>query len=83
MANTHITLIRKRPVNLSLSEDLLAEAKSMTDNLSAVVEALLVDYIAKQHHEREQVQQNADAVAIAWNSFNERNGSFADEYSTL
>ena len=83
MANTHTTLSRKRPVNLSLSEDLLAEAKSMTDNLSAVVEALLVDYIAKKHHEQEQAQQNADAVAMAWNSFNELNGSFADEYSTL
>ena len=83
MANTPTTLTRKRPVNLSINEDLLTEAKSMTDNLSAVVEALLMDYIAKQHHEREQAQQNADAIAMAWNNFNELSGSFADEYSTL
>ena len=42
-----------------------------------------MDYIAKQHHEREQAQQNADAIAMAWNNFNELSGSFADEYSTL
>ena len=32
---------RKRPVNLTLSEDLVTEAKGVTDNLSAVVETLL------------------------------------------
>jgi Post-segregation antitoxin CcdA len=32
---------RKRPVNLTLNEDLVSQAKSMTDNLSGVVEALL------------------------------------------
>ena len=83
MANTQTTPSRKRPVNLSLSEDLLAEAKSMTDNLSAVVESLLADYIAKQHQERTEVQQHADAVAMAWNCFNEQHDSFSDEYSTL
>ena len=83
MANTQTTPSRKRPVNLSLSEDLLAEAKSMTDNLSAVVESLLADYIAKHHQERTEVQQHADAVAMAWNDFNEQHGSFSEEYSTL
>ena len=83
MANTNTTQSRKRPVNLSLSEDLLAEAKTMTNNLSSVVESLLVDYVAKQHQERMDVQQKADAVALAWNDFNEQHGSFSDEYSTL
>jgi hypothetical protein len=32
---------RKRPVNLTLSEDLVSQAKSMTDDLSGVVETLL------------------------------------------
>ena len=64
MANAHTTHSRKRPVNLSLSEDLLAEAKSMTDNLSAVVESLLADYIAKQHQECSEVQQKADALSM-------------------
>ncbi len=83
MTNNPTTMTRKRPVNLSINEDLLTEAKSMTDNLSAVVESLLADYIAKQHHEREHAQNNADAISMSWNSFNELSGSFADEYSTL
>ena len=55
----------------------------MTNNLSAVVESLLLDYVAKQHQERVEVQKHADAVALAWNDFNEQHGSFSDEYSTL
>ena len=83
MATTQTPHSRKRPVNLSLSEDLLAEAQGMTDNLSAVVESLLVGYVAKQHQDRTIAQQKADAVAMAWNGFNERHGSFSDEHSTL
>ena len=83
MATTQTPYSRKCPVNLSLSEDLLAEAQGMTDNLSAVVESLLVGYVAKQHQDRTIAQQKADAVAMAWNGFNERHGSFSDEHSTL
>ena len=32
---------RKRPVNLSLNEELVDQARALTDNLSAVVEDLL------------------------------------------
>jgi antitoxin CcdA len=34
----------KRPVNLSLNEDLIAQARDVTSNLSEVVESLLADY---------------------------------------
>jgi antitoxin CcdA len=34
---------RKRPVNLTLNEDLVQQAKGMTNNLSGVVESLLSD----------------------------------------
>jgi len=33
---------RKRPVNLTLNEDLVSQAKSMTDNLSGLVEGLFL-----------------------------------------
>ena len=39
---------RKRAVNLTLSEDLVQEAKVMTDNLSGVVESLLSE-IGRAH----------------------------------
>ena len=38
---------RKRPVNLTLNEDLVNRAKGIADNLSGVVESLLADYVAR------------------------------------
>ena len=74
---------RKRPVNLTLSEDLVAQARSYTDNLSATVESLLEEYVARQQQERMARQQLADACAADWNALHEAIGSFADEHSTL
>lgn len=74
---------RKRPVNLTLNEDLVAQAKGMTNNLSAVVESLLSEYVTKQNEARRAKARYADAATEAWNDFNERAGSFADEHSTL
>ena len=39
---------RKRPVNLTLSEDLVSQAKAMTDNLSGVVESLLSEFVERE-----------------------------------
>lgn len=83
MSVTQGNQARKRPVNLTLNEDLLAQAKGMTNNLSAVVESLLADYVAKQNEARYARAHHADTAAEAWNAFNERAGSFADEHSTL
>lgn len=74
---------RKRAVNLTLNENLVSQAKEMTNNLSGVVEQLLADYVQKQHKSRQEKLHNANAVSQAWNHFNEQCGSFADEHSTL
>jgi antitoxin CcdA len=74
---------RKRPVNLTLSEDLVAEAKGVTDNLSGIVESLLGEFLSKERERRAGMAENARASATLWNDFADRNGSFADEYSTL
>ena len=74
---------RKRPVNLTLNEELVSQAKGMTDNLSGVVEQLLTDFVMKQNSARQEKSRSAEVAAQAWNSFNERSGSFADEHSTL
>jgi antitoxin CcdA len=75
--------VRKRPVNLTLSEDLVEEVKSVTDNLSGVVESLLADFISKERERRSGLAEEARATAALWNDFAERNGAFADEHSTL
>lgn len=74
---------RKRPVNLTLNEELVTQAKGMTNNLSGVVEQLLADYVMKQNSVRQEKARHAEVAAQAWNGFNERSGSFADEHSTL
>jgi antitoxin CcdA len=74
---------RKRPVNLTLSEELVAEAKGITGNLSGVVESLLADFVTKERERRMGVVEEARATVALWNEFGERNGSFADDHSTL
>jgi antitoxin CcdA len=77
----HPTL--KRPVNLTLSDELVQQARAMTSNLSAVVETLLADYVRQQTQAQQSRRQEAALTAQAWNNFNACAGSFADEYSTL
>lgn len=74
---------RKRAVNLTLNESLVAQAKTYTSNLSATMETLLADYVATQQQARAARQQQADSCAADWNAMHAAIGSFADEHSTL
>jgi antitoxin CcdA len=74
---------RKRPVNLTLNEDLVSQAKTMTDNLSGVVESLLAEFVDRENTERMARAKVVEAAAAAWNRFNADSGSIADEYSSL
>ncbi len=73
----------KRPVNLTLSEGLVAQAKTYTSNLSATMESLLAEFVAAQQQAQRSRQQVADACAADWNALHAAVGSFADEHSTL
>ncbi len=75
--------VRKRPVNLTLSESLVAQAKNYTSNLSATMESLLAEFVAQQQQTHVTRQQMADACAADWNAVHAGVGSFADEHSTL
>jgi len=74
---------RKRPVNLTLNEDLVQQAKGLTDNLSGVVEALLSDFVAQEQKHRLTKTKALAATIATWNEFNSKIGSFSDEYSPL
>lgn len=74
---------RKRPVNLTLNEDLLAQARGLTSNLSNVVETLLADYVQQERKQRAAKLKALQATSATWNAFNAKFGSFADEHSTL
>jgi antitoxin CcdA len=73
----------KRPVNLSLSEGVVRQARNYTANLSATVEVLLADYVAAQQRAKATRQQQANDWCADWNAVHEAQASFADEHSTL
>lgn len=75
--------LSKRPVNLLLSEGNVRQARQFTDNLSATVDGLLADYIARQNEAQLSRQQLGDSVAEVWNRFHAEHGAFADDHSTL
>ncbi len=77
------TPTRKRPVNLTVSESLVAQAKVYTSNLSATTELLLTEFVARQQQTQRTRQQLADACVADWNALHAQIGSFADEHSTL
>ena len=74
---------RKRPVNLTVNADLLSQARSLTDNLSSLVETLLAGHVAQEQQARAARARECSVVSATWNRFNDAQGSFADEYSPL
>ena len=74
---------RKRSVNLTLNAALVDEAKSLSPNLSATVESLLVAFVASERQVRLQRQRLADRCAADWNRVLDQHGSFADSHATL
>jgi antitoxin CcdA len=83
MESDYDATARKRPVNLTLNEDLVSKVKELTDNLSGVVESLLSGYLASARDERLAKSKAVESTVRMWNEFNSKSGSIADEYSSL
>ncbi len=83
MKSTYDKQARKRPVNLTLNEDLVLQARTMTNNLSGVVESLLKDFVERKRQQRLAEAQALEVNIGTWNDFGSKTGSFADEHSTL
>lgn len=83
MNSTDSTTHQKRPFNLTLSATTVAQARQFTGNLSATVDSLLAEYVAKEAARSLAKQQLYAQVAEAWNEFEDTYGAFADEHSTL
>jgi antitoxin CcdA len=73
----------KRRVNLTLTERNVEQARQYTPNLSATVDALLAEFVAREMLARQEKRALYALVSEAWNQFEEFHGSFADEHSTL
>lgn len=70
----------KRPVNLSLNEDLVRQARTFTGNLSEQVEKLLAEYVTEEQKRVDEREKRLDDAIAALNEFDAKYGSFADEY---
>ena len=83
MKSTYNRGARKRAVNLTLNEDLVSQARTLTDNLSGVIESLLAEFLAAEKLRRAAELERVRATVATWNEFAEKHGSFADDHSTL
>jgi antitoxin CcdA len=67
---------RKRPVNLTLSDDLLARAREMGLNISEIAEAALRMAVRSKDGER-WLAENAEAIRL-YDKWVEKRGVFGD-----
>ena len=77
-----VSSARKRPVNLTLNAELVAEAKLLAPNLSATVESLLESFLARERLARLNRQPLSDLCADDWNGVLDQHGSFAESHAT-
>jgi len=75
--------VRKRPVNLTLNESLVAQAKTYTSNLSATMDLSSAEFVSQRQQAQHSRQQLADACVADWNAMHASVGSFADEHVSL
>ncbi|HEU4617501.1 MAG TPA: type II toxin-antitoxin system CcdA family antitoxin [Gammaproteobacteria bacterium] len=72
------TRARKRPINLSINEDLIEKARGLGVNVSAFLEQRLAEEVVLR--QREAFQREAEVVAEALNEVHATHGSPIDEY---
>ncbi len=73
----------KRPVNMTLNDDLVRRARRFTPNLSETVEALLADYVAAAEASEVHLDQQIADYIRASDAFSAEYGSLTDEFPTL
>jgi antitoxin CcdA len=74
---------QKRPFNLTLNESNVEQARHFTSNLSATVDRLLAEFVARENLARNEKRQLYAKVSEAWNKLEELHGAFGDEHSPL
>jgi antitoxin CcdA len=80
---TYIPRGPKKPVNMTLSEDLVREARSLTRNLSDTVETLLADYVSAEQAKRADKERRIDESIRLLTEHEQKYGLWGEEFSTL
>jgi post-segregation antitoxin (ccd killing protein) len=65
----------KKPVNMTMSEDLVRETRRLTKNLSETVETLLAAHVAAELHKREDKEHRIDETIRALNEHEAKYGT--------
>ena len=73
----------KKPVNMTLSEDLVRDARRLTRNLSETVETLLAEYVEAEGRKRADREQRIDESIRLIQAHQEEFGLWGEEFSTL
>lgn len=73
----------KKPVNMTLSEDLVRDARRLTRNLSETVETLLADYVEAERRKHADREQQIDESIRLIQAHQEEFGLWGEEFSTL
>ncbi len=80
---TYVRRGPKRPVNMTLSEDLVREARALTPNLSETVETLLAAHVAAEKARRAEKERRIDATIAFANAQFEARGVIGAEYTPV
>ncbi len=81
MQELYDTNAPKKPTNLSINSDLLRVAKDLNINISATVEARLIELVRKKAKER-WLEENQVAISN-YNEHVEEHGVFSDEFRSF
>ena len=73
----------KRPINVTLNEDIVRRARSFTRNLSGTLEVLLQEFIAREEVQRRDEDAAVDRVIDSLDAFHRAHGLLSDEFGTL
>ncbi len=73
----------KRPLNVSLNEDLVRQARIYTRNLSGTLERLLQGFVVAEEAKRAQDDQEVARVMDGLDAFHREYGLLSDEFSTF
>ena len=68
----------KKATNLSINKELLAEARDLKINLSAILEQALVEKV-REEKRKQWLEDNLEAINTC-NELAEKNGLFSDKY---
>ncbi len=79
----HARSASKRPINVSLDEELVRTARLLTSNLSGTLEGLLREFVTREQTHRRAQDDAVAEVIDSLNAFHRTHGLLSDEFSSL